>query len=109
PLGDVDAENPALAIVVGQGDAGANTNLQNATADALGRRDRSAPTLIEHRAEHQVIDWRPAPIGLGNRGLVELAGDADCIFPADDRKHHPCSIASTASGATAAPVLRCKT
>ena len=43
-FGDVDAdERLVVACIVRQRDAGADADLENASADALGRRDRGMP------------------------------------------------------------------
>ena len=42
-------------------------------ADALGRGDRRLAAALEHRAEHEVVDRRPARVGLGDASCVELA------------------------------------
>ena len=61
-----------VARIVRQRDAGADADLEDAAADALGRRDRGLPAALEHRAEHQIVDRRPARIGLRDRVLVEF-------------------------------------
>ena len=71
-LGNVDAANAAGARIIRQRDAGADADLEDAAADAFGGGDRGLPAALEHRAEHEIIDRRPARIGLGNRVLVEL-------------------------------------
>src|SRR5262249_6640399 len=39
----------------------------------LGRRDRFPATALEHLAEHEIVDRRPARIGLGDRMIVDFA------------------------------------
>ena len=47
------------ARIVGQRDAGADADLEDAAADALGRLDRGPPAALEHR--RRTPDRRPAP------------------------------------------------
>ena len=39
-------------------------------ADALGRGDRGLAAALEHRAEHEVVDRRPARVGLLDRASL---------------------------------------
>ena len=71
-LGDVDAAQPVGARIVRQRDAGSDADFEDAAADALGGGDRRLAPALEHRAENQVVDRRPARIGLGDRVLVEF-------------------------------------
>ena len=48
------------AGIVRQRYAGADPDLENAAADPLRRLDRGLPAALEHRAEHQIVDRRPA-------------------------------------------------
>ena len=79
-LGDVDAAEAVGARIVRQRYAGADPDLEDAAADAFGGGDRGLPAAFEHRAEHQIIDRRPARIGLGNRLLVELGADKSVMI-----------------------------
>ena len=76
-LGDIDADDAIDARVAGQRNAGADADFQNApaggAAELLRRRDRFLPSALEHRAEHQVIDRRPARIGAFHALLVDIA------------------------------------
>ena len=56
-----------LRRIIRQRNAGADADFEDAPADALGRRDRGLAAALEHRAEHEVVDRRPARIGLGDR------------------------------------------
>ena len=47
--------------------------VMDAPADALRRRDRGLAAGVEHGAEDEIIDRRPARIGLGNRVDVDFA------------------------------------
>src|SRR3954451_155554 len=69
---DVDADDTVGARIVGQRNAGADTDFENASADALRRRDRGAAAALEHPAEHHIVDRRPARIGLRYCRIVEL-------------------------------------
>ena len=59
-LGEVDAEDAAVARIVGQRDARADADLEDAPADALAGGDRRAPALLEDRAEHEIVDRVPS-------------------------------------------------
>ena len=56
--------------IVGQRDAGADADVEDAPADPLGRRDRGLAAGVEHRAEDEIVDRRPARIGLRDRVLM---------------------------------------
>ena len=56
-----------LPAVLGQRDAGADANLEDPAADALGRHDGGAATVLEHGAKHQIVDRGPAGIGVHDR------------------------------------------
>ena len=58
--------------VIRQRQAGADADFEDAAADAFGRSDPGLAAAIEHRAEHQIVDRRPARIGLGDAGIVEF-------------------------------------
>ena len=70
---EIDADEPVAPGIFGQRQAGADTDFEDAAADALGRGDRGLAAAIEHRTEHEIVDRRPARIGFGDRGLVELS------------------------------------
>ena len=71
-LGNIDAADAAGARIVRQRDAGADADLEDAAADALGGGDRGLAPALENRAEHEIVDRRPAGIGLRDRLLVEF-------------------------------------
>src|SRR5262249_25621777 len=50
----------------------ADPHLEDASADAFGGGDRGVAAALENRAEHEIINRRPARIRLGDRLLVEL-------------------------------------
>ena len=50
-LRDVDAANAVRGRIVGQRDAGADADLEDAAADALGGRDRGVAPVLENRAD----------------------------------------------------------
>ena len=70
-LADVDAEQAVAARIVRQRDAGADADLEDAAADPLRGPDRRGAAQRKHRAEHHVIDRRPARIGLFDKFLIE--------------------------------------
>src|SRR5262249_30261840 len=71
-LGDVAAEEAVGARMVRERYAGADPHLEDAAADTFGGGDRGVAATLEDRAEHEIINRRPARIGLGDRLLVEL-------------------------------------
>src|SRR5215469_12109735 len=71
-LGDVDAAKAVAAGIVRQRYAGTDSHLEDASADTFGGGDRGMTAALENRAEHEIIDRRPARVGLGDRLLVEL-------------------------------------
>ena len=66
-LGQVDADHARGRRVVRQADAGADADVENAPADAIGGGDGRVPRALEHRAEDEIVDRRPARICLGHR------------------------------------------
>ena len=60
---DVDADDAIAARIIRQRNPRAHADLENASADALRRLDRSAAPALEHGSEHEIIDRRPAVIG----------------------------------------------
>ena len=71
-LGVVDADDAMRGSVIEQRNAGADPDIEDAPADALGGRDRGLAAGVEHRAEDEVIDRRPARIGLCHRVDVDF-------------------------------------
>ncbi len=71
-LRQVDADDAVDGGIVRQRYAGADPDLENATADLFGGDDGGLPAALEHRTKNQVIDRRPARIGLGDRLFVQL-------------------------------------
>jgi hypothetical protein len=59
--------------IIEKRNAGADPDIEDAAADALGCRDRRLAARIEHCAEDEVIDRRPARIRLCHRVDVDLA------------------------------------
>jgi hypothetical protein len=57
--------------------SGADADFENASADALGRRDRGVPAALEDRAENQIVDRRPPRLILGD-GLRVQIGVRQC-------------------------------
>ena len=66
-LGDIDADQPIGAAVVGQRNAGADADFENAPANPFGRRDRRLAAMFEHASEHEAVDRRPPRIGPRDR------------------------------------------
>ena len=77
---NVDADDTVLPRVVGQRDAGPDADLEDASADPLGRHDRGAPAAFEHRPEHQVVDRRPAVIGLFHCAAFDVDCYRHCVL-----------------------------
>ena len=71
-LGDIDADQPIGAAVVGQRNAGADADFENAPANPFGRRDRRLTAMFEHASEHEVVDRRPPRIGPRDRVPIEF-------------------------------------
>ena len=65
-FGDVDAGDAGGLRVVGQGQAGANADLQDVAADAFGGDDGGAASLAEHGTEDDVVYRRPAVVRRGD-------------------------------------------
>jgi len=55
-----------------QRDAGPDTDLEHAAADAVGGENGSTPAFAEHPAKDEVIDRGPAVVGLLDRRAVEV-------------------------------------
>ena len=55
-----------------QRDAGADADLEHAAAELVGGLDRGIAALGEHVAKHEIVDRRPAVIGLLDRLAVEI-------------------------------------
>ena len=69
---EIDTDQAVRPGIAGQGQAGADTDLENAAADALRRLDRSFAAALEHRAEYEIVDRGPAGIGFGDTGFIEF-------------------------------------
>jgi len=69
---EMSTAKTVAAGIVRQRYAGADSHLEDASADAFGGGDRCMPAALENRAEHEIIDRRPARVGLGDHLLVEL-------------------------------------
>src|SRR5499433_675992 len=101
-LGDVDAAKAVGARIVRQRYAGADPHLEDASADAFGGGDRGVAATLENRAEHEIINRRPARIRLGDRLLVELCarqiGHGSVSFSPTlcSRPHQPRAVAAIA-------------
>jgi hypothetical protein len=69
---NISPEDADVRGILRQRDAGADTDLEHAAADLVGGDDGGTPAFAEHAAEHEVIDWGPAVVGLLDRGAVEV-------------------------------------
>jgi len=72
-LAVVDTHDPLRGRIIGQRNTGADADVEDAPADALGRGDRSLAAGVENRAEDEIVDRRPARIGLRDRVDVDFA------------------------------------
>src|SRR5262249_22619369 len=71
---------PAQPTVVGikrQRDSGADADFEDASADPFGRGHGGVPTALEHSAEDQIVNRRPARIGFGDSKIVEIGARAN--------------------------------
>ena len=50
----------------------ADADLENTPADPFGGGDGGMTAALEHRAENEIVDRRPARIGLGDGLRVEI-------------------------------------
>ena len=77
---DVDADQAIFPVVALQRDAGADADFEDAparcTASPLGGGDRRPPAALKHRAEHQVVDRRPALVSLRDPRAVDICSHA---------------------------------
>src|SRR5262249_57137369 len=71
-LGDVDAAEAVGARIVRKRYAGADPHLEDAAADAFGGGDRGVAATPRDRAEHEIINPRPARLSLCERPPVPL-------------------------------------
>src|SRR5262249_15353608 len=70
----IDTDQGGAAGVWGQRYPGAAAVCEEAAADAFRRRDRRFAPALEHGAEYEVVDRRPASVSFGDYGFVELIG-----------------------------------
>src|SRR5712692_6481989 len=71
-LGIVDADDAVGGRIIRERNAGADADVEDAPADALGRRDRGLAAGVEHRAEDEIVDRRPTRIGLRDRADIDF-------------------------------------
>ena len=80
-LGNVAADQPVHGPIVGQRNAGADADFQDTpalrAAGLFGGGDGRPPPGIEHRAEHQVVNRRPARIGALHAVLIDVPHGPD--------------------------------
>lgn len=77
-LGNVDAADFCGARIVRERQAGADADVEDAAADPVGLGDGRLPSGVEHLAEHEIIDRRPAAIGLLDPGPRDVCCHAPC-------------------------------
>src|SRR5262249_14880199 len=70
----VDTAQAVWGRVTGERYSRADADFEEAAADAFRRSDRRFAPALEHGAEYQVVDRRPASISFGDYGFVELIG-----------------------------------
>jgi hypothetical protein len=80
-FGQIYPNYAMLAGVVGERDAGAHAHFENPPSDPVGRGDRCLTPAGEHAPEDQILDRRPARIGLLQRDQVEFCREffANCL------------------------------
>ena len=71
-LGNIDAAQFRGARIIRQRQSGADADIENAAADPVGLRDGRLAAVIEHLAEHEIVDRRPAPISLCDPRAVDV-------------------------------------
>src|SRR5262245_4442659 len=75
-LGKIDPADLRRARIVRQRQPGAYSDIENAPADPVGFRNARLPAVIEHLAEHEIVDRRPATVGLFDPGTVDIGSHA---------------------------------
>src|SRR5262249_31116401 len=70
--GNVDAANSCRTGIIRQRQAGADTDIEHAPADAVGFGNGRLPAGVEHFAEYKVVDRRPPPIRLFDPFAVDV-------------------------------------
>ena len=63
-LRKIDPDYAILGGVAEERDARPDTDFENPASDLLGCGDRRPPPALEHGAKDQIIDGRPARVGL---------------------------------------------
>src|SRR5262249_10071719 len=96
-LGIIYADDPVGTGIIHEGYAGANADIENKAADALGRGNRGLASGIEHGAKYQVVDRRPPRVGLGHRSDVDSV--PHCPRPLSRTHASDATRASRARGA----------
>src|SRR5215831_15094030 len=72
--GEIDPKHAAAVGVIGQRDSGADTDLENSSANAFAGSYRCPSAPFKYRAEHQIIDGRPSRIDLRDSISVDIGG-----------------------------------
>ena len=71
-LRNIDAADFRGARIIGQRQAGADADIENAPADLVGQRDRGLATGIEDLPEDEIIDRCPSGIRLRHSGAIDV-------------------------------------
>jgi len=58
--------------IIRQRQSGADTDIENPSADLVGLGDGRLPTVIENLAEYQIVDRRPALISPCDPSAVDI-------------------------------------
>jgi len=66
------ADDPQVRRILRQGNAGSYADLEHTATNLVGGKNSRAPALAEHAAEHEVVDRRPAVVGLLDHFAVEI-------------------------------------
>ena len=72
-LGDIDAAQFRGGRIIRQRQSGADADIEHPAADPVGFGDGRLAALVEHLAEHQIVDRRPAPISLCDPRAVDVS------------------------------------
>src|SRR5262249_40154780 len=82
---NIDAAESGRRRILRQRQPGADTDIENAAADPVGLGDGRLPAGVEHLAEHEIVDRRPAPVSLFDPLAVDIACHAPAPRPAYPR------------------------
>src|SRR5205085_291227 len=107
-LGNIDAAKFCRPRILGQRQARADTDIENPAADPVGLGYGGLTALFENLAEHEIVDRRPASIGLCDPFPVDIAPHAPCpnFFLDCQSCSSGCRLASRASLRAAALLIK---